>query len=154
MELDALNGHIDLAGDDRGLWIASDTTPLTRIDPDTGKVAKRVDVGRGIPMTLVGDLLWGASPHHLWAIDPATGRSALTFELDDTIETFSIAVTDNAIWLGARRPDYVGTVRRYDLTTHMLTGQADVALPARLVFAFGVLWVLDAESNELVRFDP
>jgi streptogramin lyase len=152
--LDALNGHIDLAGDDRGLWIASDTTPLTRVDPNTGKVAERVDVGGGVPMTLDGDLLWGASPHHLWAVDPATGRVALTFELEDTIETFSIAVTGNAIWLGARRPGYVGTVRRYDLTTHVLTGQADVALPARLVFAFGVVWVLDAESNELLRFDP
>jgi DNA-binding beta-propeller fold protein YncE len=154
VELDALNGHIDLAGDDRGLWIASDTTRLTRVDPNTGKVAERVDVGGGVPMTLDGDLLWGASPHHLWAVDPATGRVAVTFELEDTIETFSIAVTENAIWLGARRPGYVGTVRRYDLTSHVLTGQADVALPARLVFAFGVIWVLDAESNELLRFDP
>ena len=154
VKLDALNGHTDLAGDDRGLWIASDTTRLTRVDPDNGEVAKRVDVGGGIPMTLDGDLLWGASPHHLWAIDPATGRIALTFELEDTIETFSIAVTQDNIWLAARRPGRVGTVRRYDLATHELNGQAAVALPARLVFTFGGIWVLDAESNELLRFDP
>ena len=154
VELDAVNGHIDLAGDDRGLWIASDTTPLTRVDAETGKIVKRVDVGGGIPMRLQADLLWGASPHHLWAIDPATGRIALSFELADTIETFSIAVTDGAIWVAARRPGHVGTVRRYDQATHMLTGQADVALPARLEFAFGDIWVLDAESNEVLRFDP
>jgi hypothetical protein len=45
-------------------------------------------------------------------------------------------------------------VRRYDLTTHALTGQAAVPLPARVVFAFDGIWVLDAESNELLRFDP
>ena len=120
VDLDALNGHIDLAGDDRGLWIASDTTRLSRVDPDTGKVTRRLDEGGGIPMLLDADTLWGASPHHLWAIDPGTGRTKLSLELDDTIETFSIAVTENAIWLGARRPGYVGTVRRFDLATHAL----------------------------------
>jgi streptogramin lyase len=154
VRLDALNAHTDLAGDERGLWISSDTTSLTRIDPETGEIAKHVDVGGGVPMTLDGDLLWGASPHHLWAIDPTTGRIVLTLELDDTIETFSIAVTQNAIWLAARRPGRVGTVRRYDLSTHELSGQAAVALPAKLVFASGGIWVLDAESNELLRFDP
>jgi len=154
VELDALNGHIDLAGDDRGLWISSDTTRLTRVDPRTGEVTKRLDVGGGIPMTLEEDLLWGASPHHLWAIDPASGRVAVSVELEDTIETFSIAVTGDAIWLAARRPGHVGTVRRYDLSTHVLTGQASVSLPAKLVFAFGGIWVINAESNELLRFDP
>jgi hypothetical protein len=153
VELDALNGHIDLAGDDRGLWISSDTTPLTLVDPRTGTVAKQLDVGGGIPMTLHGDLLWGAGPHHVWAIDPATGRTASTFEVEDTIETFSIAVTGHDIWLAARRPGYVGTVRRYDLDTHALTGEAAVSLPARLVLAFRSIWVLDAESNELLEFE-
>jgi hypothetical protein len=105
-------------------------------------------------MILEGDLLWGASPHHVWAIEPGTGRTAESFELDDTIETFSIALTDDAIWLAVRRPGRLGTVRRYDLSTHELTGQAAVALPAKLLFAFGGIWVLDAESNELIRFDP
>jgi hypothetical protein len=63
-------------------------------------------------------------------------------------------VTEDAIWLAARRPGYVGTVRRYDLATHVLTDQAAAALSARLIFAFGGIWVLDAESNELLRFDP
>jgi hypothetical protein len=105
-------------------------------------------------MLLDGDLLWGASPHHVWAIDPATGDQQLTFDLADTIETFSVAVTDDAIWVGARRPGHVGLVRRYNLTTHELTGQAEVGLPARVVLAFDGIWVLDAESNEVLRFDP
>ncbi len=154
LELDAANAHTDLAGDDRALWISSDTTVLMRVDPETGRVTKRADVGGGIPMLLDGDLLWGASPHHLWAIDPVSGDVALTFDLDDTIETFSIAVTEDAIWVALRRPGRVGAVRRYGLVTHAVTGQAAVPLPARVVFAFGGIWVLDAESNELLRFDP
>src|SRR6185369_1211894 len=110
------------AGDDRALWISSDATPLTRVDPATGEPAGELDVGGGVPMLLDGDLLWGASPHHVWAIDPATGDTEVSFELADTIETFSIAVTGDAIWLGARRPGHVGVMRRYDLATHELTG--------------------------------
>ncbi len=152
--LDNLSGHVDLAGDDRALWISSDTTPLTHVDPATGETAGELDVGGGIPMLLDGDLLWGASPHHVWAIDPSTGESRVTFDLADTIETFSVAVTDDAIWVGARRPGHVGVLRRYDLATHELTGQAAVGLPARVVLAFDGIWVLDAESNEVLRFDP
>jgi streptogramin lyase len=154
VELDNLTGHVDLAGDDRALWISSDTTPLTHVDPSTGDLVDELDVGGGIPMLLDGDRLWGASPHHVWAIDPTTGDQQLTFDLADTIETFSIALTDDAIWVGARRPGHVGVLRRYDLTTHELTGEAAIALPARVVLAFDGIWVLDAESNEVLRFDP
>jgi streptogramin lyase len=154
VRLDPLNGHVDLAGDDRALWVSSDTTALTHVDPATGDAVEELDVGGGIPMLLDGDLLWGASPHHVWAIDPATGEQRTSFELADTMETFSIAVTGDAIWVGARRPGQVGVVRRYDLTTHVLTGQADAGLPARVVLAQSGIWVLDAESNQVLRFDP
>jgi len=152
--LDNLSGHVDLAGDDRALWISSDATPLTHVDPASGEPAEELDVGGGVPMLLDGDLLWGASPHHVWAIDPATGDPEASFELDDTIETFSIAVTGDAIWLGARRPGHIGVLRRYDLATQELTDQAALGLPARVVLAFDGIWVLDAESNEVLRFDP
>jgi hypothetical protein len=154
VEVDNVNGHVDLAGDDRALWVGSDTTGLTRIDPSGDTVAGHVDVGGGIPMVVAGDLLWGAGPHHLWAIDVATGEVRTAFELDDTIEMFSVAVTREAIWMAARRPGHVGVVRRYDLETHVLTGEAALALPARLAFAFDAVWVLDAQSSELLRFDP
>ena len=145
--------HIGLVGDDRALWVSSDTTALLRVDPATARVIASLDVGGGIPMALAHDLVWGASPHHVWAVDPISNEVRVRLPLDNTIETLNLAVTENALWLGARRPGYVGVVLRFDLTTGRATGEAAVSLPARLLFAFGSVWVVDWDSNTLLRFD-
>jgi streptogramin lyase len=147
------NVHVGLVGDERALWLSSDTTALLRVDPATARVAASIDVGGGIPMAIAHDLVWGASPHHVWAVDPASNEIRVRLPIENTIETLNLAVTENALWLGARRPGYVGVVIRFDLATGRATGEAAVSLPARLLFAFGSVWVVDWDSNTLLRFD-
>lgn len=145
--------HIGLAGDERALWLSSDTTALLKIDPTAARVVASLDVGGGIPMTMAHGLVWGASPHHVWAVDPATNEVRVRLELANTIETLSLAVTADTLWVGARRPGSVGVVLRVDLASGRLTGEASVGLPARVLYAFEDVWVADWDTNRLLRFD-
>ena len=146
--------HIGLFGDERALWVSSDTTALLRVDPQEARVIASLDVGGGIPMALAHDLVWGASPHHVWAVDPASNEVRVRLPIENTIEVLSLAVTEEALWIGARRPGYVGVVLRYDLRSGRLTGEAAVGLPARVLYAFGRVWVVDWDTNTLLGFDP
>jgi hypothetical protein len=145
--------HIGLMGDERALWLSSDTTALLRVDPATARVIASLDVGGGIPMAIAHDLVWGAGPHHVWAVDLLSNEIRVRLPLEDTIETLSLAVTGDALWVGARRPGYIGVVRRFDLASRRLTGEAAVGLPARVLYAFGDVWVVDWDANSLLRFD-
>jgi hypothetical protein len=145
--------HIALVGDERALWLSSDTTPLLKIDPATARVIASVDAGGGIPMAIAQGLVWGASPRHVWAVDPVSNEVRLRLPLDNTIETLSLAVAGDALWVGARRPGSVGVVLRYDLVSRRLTGEAAVSLPARVLHAFDRVWVVDWDTNTLLRFD-
>jgi len=146
--------HIGLFGDERALWVSSDTTALLRVDPQSARVIASLDIGGGIPMALAHDLVWGASPHHVWAVDPASNEVRVRLPIENTIEVLSLAVTEDALWVGARRPGYVGVVLRYDLRSGHLTGEAAVGLPAKVLYAFGRVWVVDGDSNTLLGFDP
>jgi hypothetical protein len=68
------NVHVGLMGDEEALWLSSDTTALLRINPRSGQVVASLDVGGGIPMALAQGLVWGAGPHHVWAVDPASNE--------------------------------------------------------------------------------
>lgn len=146
--------HGGLVGDARALWVGSDTTALTRVDPTNAAVVATLDVGGGIPMTLAEGLVWGAGPHHVWAVDPASNTVSVRVPLEDTIEVLNLAVTGPALFVGARRPGYRGVVLRIDRATRRLVGETDVSLPARLLFARGRVWVVDWDTNRLLAFDP
>jgi streptogramin lyase len=148
------NVHVGLVGDDRGVWVSSDTTPLQKVDPRSGRLLGRIDVGGGIPMELSRGLVWGAGPHHVWAVQASSGAIQTRIPVENTIETLSLAVTSDAIWLAARRPGYVGVVLRLDRSTGALTGETPVSLPARVLYALGDIWVVDWDTNTLLRFDP
>jgi streptogramin lyase len=145
--------HIGLVGDDRALWLSSDTTPLLRIDPGTLRQVVSLDVGGGIPMAIAQGLVWGAGPRHVWAVDPAANEVRARIPLENTIETLSLAVAGDTLWVGARRPGSVGVLLRIDLASGRLTGEAAVSLPARVLNAQGFVWVVDWDTNTLLRFE-
>jgi streptogramin lyase len=149
----AANVHVGLVGDERALWLASDTTALLRIDPASARVVATLDAGGGIPMAMAQGLVWGASPHHVWAADPASNEVRLRLPLDNTIETLNLAVAGETLWVGARRPGSVGVLLRIDLASRRVTGEAAVGLPARVLHALDAVWVADWDTNTLLRFD-
>lgn len=144
---------VGLAGDGGILWaVSSADGTVVRLDPATGEVLARVEVGRTpLRAALDGDLLWvsvfGAG--RVAAVDTATGEIRLQTDLGGGPEGIGIAF--DAVW-----------VVRQD--AHMLTRldragvkQADIGVgdqPRLLAFGPDAVWVSDFGAGTVVRVDP
>ena len=152
VEIDARNAHTSVVFAGGCLWVSSDTTPLHRIDPETGATAD-IDVGGGVPCLQHDGLVWGASPTSIWAVDPATGEVAERIELEGSTEVLSLAFdADGDVWVGIRRAGRAGRVLQLDRSTRAVkTELRDVDIPARIEFGFDSIWITDSASSSLYR---
>jgi streptogramin lyase len=138
----------------RSLWVSSDSTPLFRVDPRTGRTTE-IDAGGGVPFLADKGLLWGAAPELLWAVDAATGKLVKRIPLQDSMEVLSLGLGFGAIWVGIRHPGRVGALLRLDPGTGKVLGELDdIEIPARIAFGFGSVWVTDSGSGSLYRIAP
>jgi len=145
------NAHTNAVHAGDSVWASSDTTPLFRIRTGDGKT-ERIDVGGGVPFLVRDGLVWGASPTRLWAVDPRTGAVARTVDIPNSMEVLSLGFDQDSMWVGIRHPGYVGAVLRLDQRTGAVLGEIrDVDIPARIVVAFGSVWVTDSGGTTLFR---
>jgi sugar lactone lactonase YvrE len=146
--------HTNVVAGGDSLWVSSDDTPLFRVDPGTGMIADTVKTGGGVPFVEVDGLLWGAKPDELWAVDVEAAKVIRRIQLADSVEVISMAIDEGAIWLGMRHVGVVGAVERLDPKTGEVLADIPVDVPARIVPAFGSVWVTDSGSGSLYRLDP
>ena len=146
------NAHINAVYADGLLWFASDTTALSRLDPQSG-VIDQFDVGGGVPFLARDGLLWGASPTTVWAVD-GDGQVVEHIDLSRSIEVISLEVHGSDVWAGIRHPGHVGAVQQIDRSSARVLNEFHVDIPARMVIGFGSLWVTDSGSNKLYRIGP
>ena len=145
------NAHSNVVYAGDSVWVASDGSPMQRVDPKTGKVTA-VEVGGGVPFLVQGGRLWGADPGAVWALDPATGKVAQRIVLTNSAEVMALAVDGGTLWAGIRHPGRVGAVLRIDLSTgQVLAELRDITVPARIELGHGSVWVTDSGSNLLYR---
>jgi streptogramin lyase len=138
----------------RFLWVSSDSTPLLRVDPRTGRTTE-IDVGGGVPFLADRGLLWGAAPELLWAVDAATSKVVRRIPLQDSMEVLSLGVGFGAIWVGIRHPGRIGALLRLEPGSGKVLGELDdIEIPARIAFGFGSVWVTDSASGSLYRIAP
>ena len=146
--------HTNVVYAGESLWVSSDTTPLLRVDPNSGSIDE-FDVGGGVPFLEDDGLLWGAAPDSLWAVDPSTGSVAAQIALEDSIEVISLGVGETEIWTGIRRLGFVGAVLRINRASgEVLDEFREIEIPARVAFGFDSVWITDSGSNELYRISP
>lgn len=145
------NAHTNVVYADGFVWFASDTTPLSRLDP-TAKTVAVVDVG-GVPFLARDGLLWGASPIEVWAVD-SSGSVVERVQLIDSIEVMSLELTATDLWVGIRHPGHVGAVLQIDRATGNVLNEFAIDIPARMIAAFGSLWVTDSGSSNVYRLGP
>ena len=156
------SGHDGSAGDERSvavgaggsLWVSSDDTALMRVDPGSGRITSRIATGGGVPFVENDGLLWGAKTDELWAVDARTGRIVRRIPLEDSEEVLAMALEGRSIWLGMRHFGRVGAVERLALGSGEVLADVPVDIPARIVAAFGSIWVTDSGSGDLYRIDP
>jgi outer membrane protein assembly factor BamB len=148
------NAHINAVYAGGSIWVSSDTTPLTRIDPRTN-ARTTVNTGGGVPFFARDGKLWGAAPDRLWVVDQRTGQIDRQVPLADSIEVISLELGFDAIWVGIRRPDRIGAVVKLDASTGQVLGELrDITIPARIAIGFGSVWVTDSGSASLYRLAP
>lgn len=147
------NAHTNAVYSEGHVWVASDTTGLSRVDPSSGAI-ETFDVGGGVPFIVRDGLLWGASANELWAVD-ADGVVVERIALVDSIEVLSLEVNGSDVWVGIRHPGYVGAVLRIERATGVVLQEFDeIDIPARMVIGFGSLWVTESGGSELYRLGP
>ncbi len=148
------NAHTNVVYAGEFVWVSSDTTLLSRLDPDSGSIHE-FDVDGGVPFLEHEGLLWGASTDSLWAVDPQTGEIVSRIELKDSIEVISLGVGGSEVWAGIRRPGRIGAVLRIDRASgEVLDEFTDIEIPARIAFGFESVWITDSGSNRLYRISP
>ena len=143
-----------IASGPSGVWVANqgDDT-VNRIDPTTGTVTRKVQVGGRPDGIAVG-------PHAVWVangedgtviqINPATGQPSGPIAVGSG--PAGIAVTPGAVWV-ANSLDL--TVSRLDPATGRVTATIGVGDgPGTIAAASNALWVSDQFNATLDRIDP
>jgi len=152
VELD-LNAHNNVVFAGGYVWVSSDTTPLFRIDPDTGE-RTAFDVRGGVPFLARGGRLWGASATELWAVDAETGDVVRRLPLPDSEEVMALTIEGGRAWVGLRHLGGVGAVVEVDLSSGEVLREVPVDIPARIEPALGSAWVSDSGSSLVLRILP
>ncbi len=144
------NFHSNLVYASGAVWVASDNADLQRVDPGSGDITT-VATGGGVPFEVDGEEIWGASSGEIWVVDARTATVARRVPIPNSMEVLWLALDDSAIWLAIRHPGYIGAVLRMDRDTGRVTQEIPAGIPSFIVSAFGAAWVVDYDTNELVK---
>jgi streptogramin lyase len=146
-----------LAAGSGSLWaIDREQSVLLRLDPDSGRVLRRVAVP-GLPVYVwagAGSVWLGLeSGTRVARIDPATGRVRLV-EAGDGVSGF--ASDGRSVWIVSHRDN---ALTRVEVATGRATRVATALTPVdttaaeRIAFARGALWIT-GRGLDLLRLDP
>ena len=146
------------------LWSVSSDGVLTRIDPETGNVVKRIGLG----ITQPGGIAFGEGA--VWVTD-AYGPTLLKIDpaVDDVVERFplpmkgvvtdltgGVAVGDGSVWVGHGQFNPGAWIERLDpqdghlqARASILGGDAD-----SVAFGDGATWVGSQAAGEVRKIDP
>lgn len=135
------------------VWVASESTVVSRVDPDSNDVVAEVFVARGAAAVAAGDdALWITSSEG----DVVTRVSPHTNAVVETVKVGPkpgpVAVGEGAVWT-LNRGD--GSVSRIDPKTNAVVATIPVegAGGGELAVGAGAVWV-SAAGLPLVRIDP
>jgi hypothetical protein len=140
------------------VWVISNGE-LIKIDPATNSVVMRTTFDRileeakaqtTVPAGKGTDFIWLSLDKGLVRIDPNTG-AGLTLLLLSAEQLGSVAVTDNAVWLGG-----YGQINRVNVATNQIDATYMVQQHGALIIVrvgFGSVWVTSEVTNLVQRLD-
>jgi streptogramin lyase len=150
------SGAVDVAVGEGAVWV-SGFRRMTRLDPDTGRVAATVETPgtEDYSQIAVGlGAVWvTADGGRLYRIDPTTNRVVATILVGGSIQ--GVEAAGGYVWV-TRPAEGVGELIRIDPATNRVTG-APINVgpgPIAALYAFGALWVTNSSSQSVVRVDP
>jgi class 3 adenylate cyclase/streptogramin lyase len=107
-----------------GIWVVNELgDTVLRIDPETNKVADRIQVEGPVAVAADGSGVWVTSERHdrVHRFDPVEGRALHTFEHADGVPDgpTAIAIAPSGVWVGS---DLESSVARIDPKTNAVDG--------------------------------
>lgn len=143
------------------VWVMKEGTRVLRIDPATGKIVKRIDVGFSIGSERPCGIdageggVWVTSfEGHVVRIDPETNEAAAVVDL---LDPSCVAAGAGGVWVTSSSN---GTVTRIDPATNEIVDELPVgSFPEGVAVGAGSIWVAssappDGVEGFVSRIDP
>lgn len=151
-----VNGEIMLAAGDSSLWVLSDSTGiLTRINPNTNTVQKKIAVLPGSHCAVYGyDAVWVSNTtlNSVQKINPKTNSVEVTINVGKTPRF--IAAGENGVWT-LNQGD--GTVSHIDPTSNTVVAVVATNVPGGggdITTGAGLVWVRATKGKFLQTINP
>jgi YVTN family beta-propeller protein len=139
------------------VWISNyPKNNITRLDPQTNKVAATIPVGKGpcSGLAIGFDSLWVpvCEDHNLVRIDLKTSKITATVPMGIAESEGGIAASPDSIWL---MTDKNGTLARIDPATNKVVAEIYVARGSFTpVYGENAVWVTSTQGNLVSKIDP
>ncbi len=146
-------GVSQLAAGAGAAWATNPDLSVSRIDPATAKLVKRIPVTAGGAIAAGDEGVWvlSADGPLVVQIDPRTNRVGQRIELA-AFGLTGLAVGGGSVWATDLA---AGLLWRIDPGPHPITRTIDIGFGATSVaFGEGAVWVTNFVSDEVVRVDP
>jgi YVTN family beta-propeller protein len=150
-----------LAAGEDSLWVMKEGTRVLRVNPETGRIMRRIEVGFSIgserPCGIdAGEgTVWVTSfEGHVVRIDPATNEVTAVVDL---LDPSCVAVGAGGVWVTSASN---GTITRIDPETNEITDEIPVgSFPQGVAVGAGSVWVAssappDGVEGFVTRIDP
>ncbi len=152
-----VGGAREFAATEDAFWILDrNTGTVSRIDPQTNKIAATVAAGKGACVGLAADfgrLLVPLCPQKSIArIDAKTNATTEALPAPLSAAARSITTGAGSVWVIA---DAKGTIARLDPAEKAVVALIDLPAPASsIAYGADALWVASASANTVTRINP
>lgn len=126
---------------------------ILAVNPSDGSVVHDIPMGNSAtPSATDGELVWGLNVNGLFALDPTSGHTVKTVEVD--VQRGVLAVGEGSVWVAGVRGGS-GVLYRIDPVKGSLLGELVLGeTPSRVAVGEGSVWISDFDAGKLYRVDP
>jgi YVTN family beta-propeller protein len=134
------------------VWIGDRLGNVSRVDPDTVKVLKRIDARTGVSALAVGaGSLWAVESRQNTVRRISMSGNAIIASFSVGAAPEAVAFGEGAVWIAAREDDLVTRIDPFAQTTRTIpVGDA----PTGIAVGGGSVWVANSRSGTVSRIDP
>ena len=141
----------DLAAGEGSVWLVQSVN-LTQIDPASAEIERVTPLaGSSSSLDLGFRTVWVGTPTEVMRVDPGTGRTLRSVDIQESLESGSVHVAAGmgAIWVTLN--DAVG---RIDPVRNTFTSEVAAGDPTDVDVGEGAVWVLDNLHSSVSPIDP
>ncbi|HET7510113.1 MAG TPA: protein kinase, partial [Solirubrobacterales bacterium] len=145
-----------VTADAQGAWVTSERDgTITRLDPDSGKVLRKVTLQPGISGVAIGSKwLWVTDPrrHQLLRLNSKTLREEKAIEIPGAPGSIALSANPRRVWVADEKGAGIAVVNAEN-DSRIRTQLPPRTEPLRLAVGAGGLWVSSSSTASVRRID-